>query len=205
MQEALWYCHKHRLERLFLDLWRFQLQKKIYFQKRNQNKPYNQISGQKLFTSITWIRSGAVFPCCVHLSLKQIKISHSTFLKYKSIPQGVILTTRKLYKNNTNYVKLFILYCNLAINNVMIILGEQWKDSAIHTRVSIFPQTPLPSRLPPNSEQSSQSYTVGPCWLSIWNICMSIPNSLTIPSPILPLPQNLSSFSKSVRLSLFCE
>ena len=28
MQEALWYCHKHRLERLFLDLWCFQLQKK---------------------------------------------------------------------------------------------------------------------------------------------------------------------------------
>ena len=29
------------------------------------------------------------------------------------------------------------------------------------------PQTSLPSRLPRNIEQSSLSYTVGPCWLSI--------------------------------------
>ena len=39
-------------------------------------------------------------------------------------------------------------------NNVVIVSGEQWKDSAIHIHVSILPQTPLPSRLPHNMEQS---------------------------------------------------
>ena len=29
----------------------------------------------------------------------------------------------------------------------MVVSGEQWRDSAIYTHVSILPQTPLPSRL----------------------------------------------------------
>ena len=37
----------------------------------------------------------------------------------------------------------------------MIVLGEQQRDSAIHIYVIILPQTPLPSRLPHNIEQSS--------------------------------------------------
>ena len=53
------------------------------------------------------------------------------------------------------------------INNAVIVSGEQWRDSAIPIHVSILPQTPLPSRLPHNTEQSSMCYTVGPCWLSI--------------------------------------
>ena len=36
-------------------------------------------------------------------------------------------------------------------------------------------------------------YTVGPCWLSILNIAVFIPNSLTIPSPILS--HSVSQFS----------
>ena len=36
-------------------------------------------------------------------------------------------------------------------------------------QVSILPQTPLPSRLPQNIEQSSMGCTVGPYWLSILN------------------------------------
>jgi len=32
-----------------------------------------------------------------------------------------------------------------------------------------FSQTPLPSSLPHNTEQSSTCYTVSPCWLSIFN------------------------------------
>ena len=48
----------------------------------------------------------------------------------------------------------------------MILLGDQRRDSAIHTHVSILPQAPLPSGLPHNIEQSSVCYTVGPCWLS---------------------------------------
>jgi len=65
------------------------------------------------------------------------------------------------------------------INNVVIVSGERWRDSATHIHVSIVLQTPLPSRLPHNIEQSSMCYTVGPCWLSILNMavwtCPSFP------------------------------
>ena len=44
-------------------------------------------------------------------------------------------------------------------------------DSAIHIRVSVLPQTPCPTRLPRNIEQSPLSCTVGPCWGSILNSC----------------------------------
>ena len=54
----------------------------------------------------------------------------------------------------------------------MIISGGQQSDPAIHTHVSILPQTPLPSRLPHNTEQSFMCYTGGPCWLSVLNIAM---------------------------------
>ena len=58
------------------------------------------------------------------------------------------------------------------MNNVVIASGEQQRDSAIHMQVSILPQTHLPSRLPCNIEQSSMSYTAGPCWLSTLNIAV---------------------------------
>ena len=47
-------------------------------------------------------------------------------------------------------VFLNILFCIgvWLINNVMIVSGEQWRDSAIHIHVSFLPQTPFPSRLP---------------------------------------------------------
>ena len=57
-----------------------------------------------------------------------------------------------------------------AINNVVVISGEQQRDSAMHMRVSILPQAPLPSRLPRNTEQRSMCYPVGPYWFSILNI-----------------------------------
>ena len=75
------------------------------------------------------------------------------------------------------------------VNNVVIVSGEQWRDSAIHIHAFILPQTPLSPRLPYNIEQSSMYYTGGPCWLSIFKyscVYMSIPNSQTIPSPIFP-------------------
>ena len=56
------------------------------------------------------------------------------------------------------------------INNVVIVSGEQRRDSAIHIYVSILPQTPVPSRLPHNIEQSSRCYILGPCWFSILNM-----------------------------------
>ena len=58
------------------------------------------------------------------------------------------------------------------INNVVILTvsGGQQRNSAMHEHVSILLQTPLPSRLPCNIEQSSLCYTVGLYWLSILNI-----------------------------------
>ena len=55
------------------------------------------------------------------------------------------------------------------VNNIVIVSGEQKRDSVMHMHVSTLPQTPLPSRLPLNIEQSSICYTVGPCWLSVLN------------------------------------
>ena len=52
--------------------------------------------------------------------------------------------------------------------------GAQQSNSAIHTHVSIFPQTPLPSSLPHSIEQSSLCYTIGPCWISTLNIAVYI-------------------------------
>ena len=56
----------------------------------------------------------------------------------------------------------------LLINNVVTISGGQQRNSAVCIHVSILPQTPLPSRLLHNIEQSSLCYTVGPCWLFIF-------------------------------------
>ena len=65
--------------------------------------------------------------------------------------------------------KLFILYGVWPVNNIVIVSGEQWRDSDMHIHISILPQTLLPSKLPHSIEQSSMCYTVGPCWLSILN------------------------------------
>ena len=56
------------------------------------------------------------------------------------------------------------------MSNVVIISGEQQRDSAIHIHASILPQTPLPPRLPHNIEQSSICYNAGPCWLAILSV-----------------------------------
>ena len=58
------------------------------------------------------------------------------------------------------------------INNVEIVSGEQQRDSATDTHVSILPQTPVSSRPPGNLELSSLCYIVSPCWLSILNIAV---------------------------------
>ena len=70
----------------------------------------------------------------------------------------------------------------------MIVSGEQWRDSALHTRIHSPPNS-LPSRLAHNIEQSFMCYTISFCWLSILNIAgvyMTFPKSLTIPSPQQP-------------------
>ena len=66
--------------------------------------------------------------------------------------------------------------------------------------MSILFQILSPFRLLHNIEQSSLCYTVGPCWSSILKTAyilkgtMSIPNSLTIPSPRSVYSFFLSSF-----------
>ena len=44
------------------------------------------------------------------------------------------------------------------INNIVIVLGEQGRDSGIHKHVFILSQTPLLSRLPHNIYQNSMYY-----------------------------------------------
>ena len=59
----------------------------------------------------------------------------------------------KLFKTN-----FLFCYDMSLINSVVLIPGKQGRDSATHIHVSILPQTPLPSRLPHNTEQSSLCY-----------------------------------------------
>ena len=73
----------------------------------------------------------------------------------------------------------FVLRCSWLTNNVMIVAGEQRRDSVIHIHVSLLPQTPLPSSLVHNIEQSSRCHIVGPYWLSILNTTVCICSSQT--------------------------
>ena len=68
----------------------------------------------------------------------------------------------------------------------------------IHTQVSILLQTPLPSRLPQSTEQSSMSLLV--IRVKYRSVLMSIPSSLTTPFPHPSLMVTMNSFSKSVSL-----
>ena len=68
-------------------------------------------------------------------------------------------------KNHVGKCAIFLLNFFIGIyplNNIMIVSDEQQRDSAIYTHVSILPQTPLPSRLTYNTEQSSMYDTGGP-------------------------------------------
>ena len=66
--------------------------------------------------------------------------------------------------------KLFILSWGIAISDVVVVSGEQQRDSAMHVHAFMLLQTPLPFRLAHNTEQSSLCYIVGSCWLSILNV-----------------------------------
>ena len=81
--------------------------------------------------------------------------SHGQSSLVDSNPWGRTETQLKQFSTHTQ-----------QMNNAVIIAGDQQRDSAIHRHVSILPQTPLPSRLPHNVEQSSTCYTVGPCFPS---------------------------------------
>ena len=73
--------------------------------------------------------------------------------------------------------------CIGVINNVVVVSGEQQRDSAIHIHVSVLPQTPLPSRLLHNTEQSSS-----PQFLS--NSLLSDISLQDIPELEVSMPQN---------------
>ena len=71
----------------------------------------------------------------------------------------------------------------LPINKVVIVSGEQWRDSVIHIQVSIVPQTPLPSQ--PAAEHWSEFHVLYSRSLLVIHVkyssvSMSIPNSLII-------------------------
>ena len=88
-----------------------------------------------------------------------------------AIQSAVSFTVAILYI----FFLFFLFYMEIQpINSVVIVSGEQQRDSAMHLHICILPRTPLPSRLPRNVEQSSLCYTVGPCWLSILNIAVCI-------------------------------
>ena len=102
--------------------------------------------------------------------------------------------TKRLSQCRSSFFKhciYFVLGYSWLTNNVVTVSGEQQGDSAINIHVSILPQTPLPSRLPHSIEQSSMclySRSLLIVHLKYNNVYLSIPNSLTIPSPD-PSPQ----------------
>ena len=98
---------------------------------------------------------------------------------------------------------LNFLFCTgvQPINNAVIVSGEQWRDSATYTRVSILPHTSLPARLPHHLEQSSMRCKAGPWWLPALNAAGCTRPSQT---PWRPLPLATIS-SASVSLFLFCK
>ena len=62
--------------------------------------------------------------------------------KLESRLPGEISITSDMQINNLRW----------PVSNAEVVSGEQRKDSAIHTYVSILPQTPFPSRLAYNTE-----------------------------------------------------
>ena len=103
------------------------------------------------------------------------------------------------------------------INNVVIVSGEQGRDSAIQIHVSILPPTPIPSRLPHNIERSSMCYIVGPtysiyCWLSILNIAVCTYISILLwhrdkpknkTDQVYALKKNVNSHKRSISQRLY--
>ena len=90
-------------------------------------------------------------------------------------PNSILPFANIIFTHIDNWAKWvfylnFVFYIGVSpMNNIVIVSGKQQRDSAIHMHVSILPQTPLPSRLPHDVEQSSLCNTVGPCWWSILN------------------------------------
>ena len=82
----------------------------------------------------------------------------------------------------------FVLGYSRLTNNIVIVSGEQQRDSAIHIHVFIRPPSPPPIQTAHDIEQSSMCYTVGPCWLSILDttVCTCQSKLLNYFPPVLP-------------------
>ena len=69
------------------------------------------------------------------------------------------------------------------MNNVVIVSGEQWRDSAIYIHVSILPKVPLPSRRAHNTEfHVLYNSSLLVIHFEYGSMYMIFPNSLIIPS-----------------------
>ena len=110
-----------------------------------------------------WFTEGSVCHPGDGVLLLRCLVSSSLKGMVKALPCGHLLNCSL----GIFFFQLYIILEYIWINDVVIVSGGQQRDLAIYIRVFILPQTPLPSRLPRNTEQSSLCGTVGLCWLSI--------------------------------------
>ena len=105
---------------------------------------------------------------CSRRCLFLVKIRHSEIIDFL---QFILLN----FPNSIKVIFFVVVKFCIGVyptDNVVIVSGAEQRDSATHVPVSILPQTPLPSRLPHNIEQSSLCYAVCPCWFYILNIAV---------------------------------
>ena len=126
------------------------------------------------FSGVSWHSlAKACFKICLHFSAFRSDWDLQAKSKVHFIPRAFITSSSleiQILEHNFFKSFYFVFGYSWLINNAVIVTGEQPKDSVIHMHVSVLPQTPVPSRLPHNIEQSSLCYTIGPCWLSILKI-----------------------------------
>ena len=89
--------------------------------------------------------------------LAEVPFRHSSFL---TTSDKIFGKATAFSKNNLSLSKCFFFFLNFLFcvgvqlnNNAVIVSGEEWGDSATHTRVSDLPQTPLLPMVPQNTEQ----------------------------------------------------
>ena len=107
-----------------------------------------------------------------------------------------------ILKEECNFLNFLFYIGGQPVNSVASFrCAVKWL-SHTHTRVSCLPQTPLPSRLPLNTEQSSLCLYSRTLWIIYSkqsSVVMLIPTSLPILSPYPSLLVIISSFCKSVK------
>ena len=98
--------------------------------------------------------------------IRRLTVYRSPVFRVASKHNGVVFV-------NIPFHFILILHWEYKINNVLI-SGVQQSDSLVHIHVFLLCELLFPSRLLQNIEQSSLCYTVGPCWLSIFNRVMCV-------------------------------